>query len=70
MLRILLVIALVFGGVYLLGCGKKAEPVDEYQEAMSLEELTPGQAVPRQLKRQRLLRCGPYLRQGLISRLQ
>ena len=41
MVRILLVIALVFGGVYLLGCGKKAEPVDEYQEAMSMEELTP-----------------------------
>lgn len=42
MVRILLVIALVFGGVHLLGCGKKAKPVDEYQEAMSLEELTPG----------------------------
>lgn len=41
MVRILLVIALVFGGVYLLGCGKKAEPVDEYQDAMSMEELTP-----------------------------
>ena len=41
MVRILLVIALVFGGVYLLGCGKKTEPVDEYQEAMSVEELTP-----------------------------
>jgi len=41
MVRILLVVALVFSGISLLGCGKKAEPVDEYQEAMSLEEVTP-----------------------------
>lgn len=46
MLRILLAAALVFGGIYLLGCGKKQEPVDEYQEAMSLEELAPGTGAP------------------------
>lgn len=46
MVRILLVIALVFGGVYLLGCGKKAEPIDEYQDAMSVEELAPTAGVP------------------------
>ncbi len=40
MVRILLVIALVFGGVNLLGCGKKEAPVDEYQEAVSIDELT------------------------------
>ncbi|MBL7210477.1 MAG: hypothetical protein ISS32_01675, partial [Candidatus Omnitrophica bacterium] len=50
MAKSLLVLALVFYGIFLIGCGKKEAPVDEYREAISIEELsvieTPAPQVP------------------------
>ena len=44
----LLLAVLVFYGIFLIGCGKKAAPVDEYQEAVSIEELVTTQTTAAQ----------------------
>ncbi|MDI6606037.1 MAG: peptidoglycan-binding domain-containing protein [Candidatus Omnitrophota bacterium] len=62
----LLVAVLVFYGILLIGCGKRAAPVDEYQEAVSIEELAATQTTasqPLQEKGQEIVPLpprGPY----------
>lgn len=69
--RILLVVALLFSSVYLVGCAKKTAPVEEYQEAVSMDELaavSPGsqataaavQATEDAPKLESLPPAGPY----------
>ncbi|MFH0763189.1 MAG: peptidoglycan-binding domain-containing protein [Candidatus Omnitrophota bacterium] len=64
----LLVAAVVISSIFLIGCGKKAAPADEYREAISIEELaaaniTVAQPQPQQEEAQEILPLpprGPY----------